>query len=66
MYEEDSKGCEIDTKLDIDYRFDRNLKKYGKHICLDFDKIGDTFVSATNLGWVIVWDLRNKGILNAI
>lgn len=33
---------------------------------MDFDKIGDTFVSSTNLGYIVVWDLKQKCILTAI
>ena len=68
IYEEETKGSEIDLCWDMRYRFNKKILRYGQQQCMDFDDDGVTMVTGTNAGWVLVWNiserkLRQKTIL---
>ena len=66
MYDDGMQQIEYTEVWDKDIRFDRNVRNYGKMISLDFENKCKTFITGTNLGWIVVWDLLNKCKLNAI
>lgn len=58
IYEEATSGCEHDTKFNCNYRFDKQMRKYGKHLCADFDDEGRSLVTGTNIGWICCWSIE--------
>ena len=62
VYEEDLQGCEKDLIWEYDYKFEKEVRKYGKILCVDFEDKCETFVTGTNSGWVCCWDIHDRVI----
>lgn len=45
---------------DHNLRFDKSLRALGKLTALDFENECSTFITATNQGWICVWNLGEK------
>lgn len=48
----------------MNYRFDRKMRAMGQIVAGAFDDDGRYFLTMSNAGWLLVWDLRAKIMLN--
>ena len=62
--QDDNNGsCETSMVWDKDYRFDKSLTQMGLILSLDFEKSCLTFVTGTHLGWILIWNLKDKQLI---
>jgi hypothetical protein len=57
---EDSVGCEHDVKFEYNYKFNKKMRKFGKHNCVDFDDEARSLVTGTKQGWVCCWSITGQ------
>ena len=48
----------------MDYKFDRQIRQYGKILSVDFTHDCERFVTGTNSGYVCFWDIKQKQIIH--
>lgn len=66
IYEDDSKGSELDKFIDIEYKFNKDINIFGKINCMDFEDHGTHLITGTNLGWILIWNINEKNIVKQI
>lgn len=60
VYEEEQSGCEMDKVWEVEFRFSREYSRFGQHRCFDFEQECASFVSGTTLGYLCLWNLKDR------
>lgn len=57
-------SIQYDLLWDFNFRFDPLLKALGKHTYLDFNLQQDTMITCTMLGYICIFQTKNKCLVN--
>ena len=63
IWEEISTGVEFMLRMEKNFRSDIMLKRYGKISTLDFEQDGKKFITCSNTGWIFVWSLEDRELV---